>query len=309
MPGMTVAETLPFRDKVVMKEHLRAAGIRVPEFAPYARDAAAALLARHGCVVTKPRLGAGSAEVSILRTQPDIEAFERRVAGRLDEFEVEAFVGGELFHVDSVVRRGRVVVATAGRSIDDTRNFELGLPFRDLAVAPGALLDELLAFNAAVVAAYPNFVGVTHHELFETRDGIVFCEIAGRAGGGGIIAGFRSRTGWSLDEVLLRAQVYDDVPAELPVAPHLTGYALVYVGPGRLVEAPRAVAEPWVIETQLHAAAGAWLDAPADWGDAVAIVTVVGDSEEQVVERLDHVIAETTAQVRVDQTEVGPVRP
>ncbi|MFE4822147.1 ATP-grasp domain-containing protein [Streptomyces sp. NPDC056704] len=301
LPGMTIEQTLLFRDKVQMKEHLRDRGIRVPDFAPYSWDAARDLLKRYGAVVLKPRLGAGSADVSVVRRTEELDRFEAERAGDLDEFEVEEFISGQLYHVDSVIDRGRVVAATAGRSIDATTTFQSGAVFRDVGVAPGPVLDELLRFNMAVAAAHPEFKGVFHHEMFATEDGVCFCEVGARAGGGGIIAGFQSRTGYNLDEVVVGAQLRDEVPSRIPVADHLTGYTLLYAGPGRVVSMPAPPREPWVLETQLLAAPGEVLPPPKDWGSAVVIVTVAGDSEAEVTNRLAVVVDQIAPHIVVER--------
>jgi len=297
LPGMTVAQTLRFRDKVVMKQHLSGKGIRLPDFAPYSPPEARRLLAKHGKLAAKPRLGAGSAEVSILRSEADIEQFEQLRKGRFDEFDVEEFVDGRVFHVDSVVDRGRVIAATAGDAIDDNRSFETNTPFRDIGVPPGELLDQLLAFNASVIAAHPDFVGVTHHEMFASPDGVCFCEIAARAGGGGVLAGFRDRTGCNLDEAVLSSHLLERVPQQLEIAEHLTGFYMLYAGPGTVVAMPKAPTEDWIVETQLIAKPGDVLEAPGDWGDVIAVVTVRGDTADQVKRRLDDVIERMMAQL------------
>jgi hypothetical protein len=297
LPGMTVAQTLRFRDKVTMKEHLRGTGIRIPDFARYSPPAARELLGRYPAIVAKPRLGAGAAEVSVLRSVAELERFEQLRAGRLEDFDVEEFIAGRVFHIDSVVDRGRVVAATAADSIDDTTSFATKQYCRGVAVPSGPLLDQLLAFNASVIAAHPDYLGVTHHEVFVSPDGLCFCEIAARAGGGGVLAGFRSRTGVNLDEVALSAHLLDEVPQRIEIADHLTGYALLYAGPGRVLAMPAAPVEDWVLEVQLIASPGEVLEPPADWGDAVAVVSVRGDTEAQVRHRLDELIERLLGQL------------
>lgn len=289
LPGQTVREALLFRDKIRMKEHLRGHGIRVPHFAPFGEAAASDLLSRTGAVVVKPRLGSGARDIFVLRDPAGVASLTARLAGRLDEFEVEEFIDGELFHVDGVVQDGKVLAAVAARYLDEPTSYTRLRPCRDVAVAPGPLLDALLEFNQRVLAAHPGFTGVTHHEMF-VRDGeIVFCEIGARAGGGGVIAGFLSRTGVNLDEAVVRAQVEGTVPVPAAPAGHLTGFTVLYAGPGILQRPLTPPDEPWVLECQVLARPGDRLDRPENCNDAVAIVSVRGDTEDEVVRRLDHV--------------------
>ncbi|MFI2235921.1 ATP-grasp domain-containing protein [Streptomyces chrestomyceticus] len=286
IPGQRVEQALLFRDKVLMKEHLRDHGIAVPDFAPFSREAALTLLDKYHRVVVKPRLGAGSSEIHVLDDTVGLDRFVREHVDRLEEFEVEEFVDGQLYHVDSVVQDSHVTAAVAGRYVDSTMSYRRLEPCRDIAVPDGPLLDALLAFDQAVLAAYPGFTGVAHHEVFMSLSGPVFCEIAARAGGGGILAGFRSRTGANLDEVMLRAQLDGSVPHVPAPASHLTGFTALYAEPGRVLRTPVVPDEPWITEAQILVGEGDLIDPPTRYSDAAAIVSVRGDTEAQVMSRL-----------------------
>lgn len=290
LPGPTVAQTLLFRDKVAMKQHLRDHGIMVPDFAPFSEHAARMLLRAHGRLIAKPALGAGAVDVFVLGSEQDIAAFAREQEARLGDFEVEQFVSGQLCHVDSIVRDGMVVAATGARYLDDTRSYLDGKPCRDVGLAPGPRLDRLLEFNQRVLRCYPGFTGATHHEMFLTRSGICFCEIACRAGGGGVIAGFLSRTGVNLDHAVLQAQVADSLPPYGDVAPHLTGWVVLYARAGILAEPIRVPERPWIIEAQILARPGDALAGPVNCNSAIAIISVRGETEEEVTRRLNQVV-------------------
>ncbi len=297
LPGMTLAETLPFRDKVLMKEVVAAGGLRVPEFAEYTPQAARDLLSRHERVVAKPRLGAGSKGIVFLDDVQDADTFERRYKDDLPDYEVEEFISGRLFHIDSVVDCGKVVAATAGLSIDPPSNFETSQPYRDVSIEPSDLLDELLEFNTRVMAQFPAFRGVTHLEVFKAADGICFCEIGARAGGGGIIASFQYRTGYSLDEIVLQSHLEGAVPASIKVSDAMTGYVMIYGTPGQLIGDIRPPDAPWVIEAQILAKPGEILGVPQDWSDAACIISVTGSNAVEVVERLEMTIEQISSQV------------
>ncbi|WP_327404486.1 hypothetical protein OG194_33415 [Streptomyces sp. NBC_01288] len=284
--GLQPDEVRPFRDKVVMKEHLSRQGIRVPEFAPYSHDAAMALLKKYGKVVVKPRAEAGSMDINIVSGESDLRDVEARLEDRLTDFEVEEFIDGELHHIDSVVEGSRVITATAGHSIHSTTAYLTQDHFWDIEVAPGPLFDRLRAFNDRVIACYPGFSGVTHHEVYVTADGeIVFGEIAARLGGGGIRAGLRARTGIDLVAAMIAAQVGDPLPRPTRWSEQLSGYTLVYV-PGLHMTRAVDLDHPWVLEQQVYATPGSAMDPPRAWEQAAAIVTVSGRDEHEVAERL-----------------------
>jgi biotin carboxylase len=290
IPGPSVAQTLLFRDKVAMKQHLRDNGIMVPDFAPFSEHAARELLRAHGQLIAKPTLGAGAVDIFVLGSDDAIAAFAREQEARLGDFEVEQFISGQLCHVDSIVRDGTVVAATGARYLDDTRSYLDGKPCRDVGLAPGPLLDSLLEFNQRALRCYPGFTGTTHHEMFVTSSGICFCEIACRAGGGGVIAGFLSRTGVNLDHAVLQAQVTDSLPPYGEVAHHLTGWVVLYSRAGVLAEPVQVPERPWIIEAQILARPGDALTGPVNCNSAIAIVSVRGETEEEVTRRLNEVI-------------------
>src|SRR5688572_22436656 len=98
VPGMTVAETIPFRDKEEMKRRLDAAGIRTPRHdrartESEVREAAE----RIGYpMILKPIAGAGSADTHRLDEPAELD----RALGMLrhvQELSVEEFVDGEEF--------------------------------------------------------------------------------------------------------------------------------------------------------------------------------------------------------------------
>lgn len=294
IPGATVSQTLPFRDKVIMKQQLSRCGVRVPDFAPFSEASARELFRAHRCLVAKPRRGAGSIDVYILRDEHDLAAFVQAQAGRLDDFEVEEFISGQLCIVDSVAADSKVVAAVASRYLDDTTAYLRLHPCRDVGIGPGELHERLLDFNQQVLSCFPGFSGVTHHEMFVTDTGICFCEIAARAGGGGVIAAFKSRTGINLDEAAVQAQLTATIPRPEPADDHLTGWAVIYSAPGIVAVPVTPPAEPWLLEAQILVKPGDRLSAPANNNDGVAIVTVRGSTEHEVIERIAAASAQVT---------------
>ncbi|MFG0315985.1 MAG: acetyl-CoA carboxylase biotin carboxylase subunit family protein [Planctomycetota bacterium JB042] len=109
VPGMTVAETVPFRDKEEMKRKLDEAGLRTPRHArcrtgDECREAAE----RIGFpLIVKPIAGAGSADT---HRCDDAEQLERvlKLTAHVPEVSVEEFIDGEEYTFDTVCAEGRV---------------------------------------------------------------------------------------------------------------------------------------------------------------------------------------------------------
>jgi hypothetical protein len=289
VPGMGSADTRKFRHKLRMKEHLIVQGVRVPEFAPFTVANAVALLQKYPRIVLKPVDGMSSIGVFVL----DSEASVRRLAQErpdLNEetYDVEEHIDGMLYHIDTVVSAGTPTAVNVSCLIDPTTSFTKLAPSRSVNLADGPRREALIAFNRQVLACYPWFSGVTHHEVFLDRAGRpVFCEIAARPGGGGIIAGFQHRTGINLDEAAVMAQLTGEVPKATADRTDLTGFVMVYGQPGRLPALPERPDEPWILEFDTLKKVGDILPAPTRWAEAVVQVTVTGRTEHEVTERLD----------------------
>lgn len=190
LPGMTVAQTIPFRDKEAMKRRLDAAGLRTPRHsqentAEGCLDAAE----RIGYpVVVKPIAGAGSADTHRVDSQADFEALLpalRHVA----TVSVEEFIEGEEYTFDTICHRGEILyenIAWYRPKPIVARNVEWISPqtitLRDIDradLAPGRRLGR------EVLKALDFGSGFTHMEWFLTPGGeAVFGEIGARPPGG-----------------------------------------------------------------------------------------------------------------------------
>jgi biotin carboxylase len=108
LPGMTVAETIPFRDKEKMKQVLDAAGIRTPRHASTTTVAGVwEAVERIGYpIIVKPIAGAGLRRHlprRLLAELSDVLPLLRHVP----EVSVEEFIDGEELTFDTVCADGR----------------------------------------------------------------------------------------------------------------------------------------------------------------------------------------------------------
>ncbi len=189
LPGMTVAETVPFRDKSKMKQALDAAGIRTPRHVRAATaDACREAAERLGFpLIVKPIAGAGSADTYRLESAADLEKVLPRLR-HVAEVSVEEFIDGEEFTFDTICHGGQIGYFNVSwyrpRPLI-ARSFEWVSPqtvaLRDVddpRLAPGREMGR------AVLRALGFRSGFTHMEWFLTAGGeAVFGEIAARPPG------------------------------------------------------------------------------------------------------------------------------
>ena len=189
VPGLTVAETVPFRDKESMKQVLDRAGLRTPRHRRASSEAevrAAIEIIGYPAII-KPIAGAGSADTYRLASREDLDATLPKVR-HVREMSVEEFVEGEEYTFDTVCSEGRILFHNiawyrpkplTARSNEWISPQTVGV--KDITApqfAPGIELGR------KVIKALGFKSGFTHMEWFLTPKGeAVFGEIGGRPPG------------------------------------------------------------------------------------------------------------------------------
>jgi biotin carboxylase len=187
--GMSVDETVPFRDKEEMKRRLDAHGIRTPRHAR-ARSVAEVeeALARIGYpAIVKPIAGAGSADTFRLDDEAAWHAAKPKLR-HVPEVSVEEFIDGEEYTFDTICGGGNVLFHNIcwyrPRPLL-ARQLEWVSPQTVALREPDA--PELAAGKAlglAVLTALNFREGFTHMEWYKKADGeVVFGEIGARPPG------------------------------------------------------------------------------------------------------------------------------
>jgi ATP-grasp domain len=193
LPGMTVEQTLPFRDKEQMKRVLDAAGIRTPWHVS-ATTAAGVWEAAERIgfpLIVKPIAGAGSADtyrVDSIEQLNDVLPLLRHVP----EVSVEEFVDGEELTFDTICAGGEIlfehVLWYRPRPLQ-MRMHEwvspVSISLRDLSVD---FVQAGREMGRAVLRALGFQTGFTHMEWYRKADGeVVFGEIGARPPGARVV--------------------------------------------------------------------------------------------------------------------------
>jgi formate-dependent phosphoribosylglycinamide formyltransferase (GAR transformylase) len=189
LPGLTVAQTLPFRDKERMKQLLDAAGLRTPRHVAAGTVAGVwAAAERTGFpLIVKPIDGAGSADTYRADSPAELDAVLPSLR-HVPQVSVEEFIDGEEFTYDTICADGRVLVENICQYHPRplmTKMHEwispITMALRDLD-APG--LQGGRELGAAVLRVLGFRDGFTHMEWYRKADGeVVFGEIGARPPG------------------------------------------------------------------------------------------------------------------------------
>ena len=193
LPGMTPGIVRGFRDKEVMKERLRAAGLRVPRSRRADTEAGvrAAVEEIGYPIILKPIAGAGSADTYCLRSPAELEETLPRLRG-VPEVSCEEYIEGEEFTFDTVCIDGKPAYENVCQYLPkpiEARSLEWVSPViitvRDMYQAR---LRPGIELGRKVLAALQMGDGFTHMEWFLTPRGeAIFGEIGCRPGGAHLV--------------------------------------------------------------------------------------------------------------------------
>ncbi len=189
LPGLTVAQTMPFRDKERMKQAIDAAGIRTPRHASATTVAGVWEAAeRIGFpIIVKPIAGAGSADTYRVDSATEL-AEVLPLLRHVPEVSVEEFIDGEEFTYDTICANGEILFENMlwyrPRPLQ-MKMYEwispVSIALRDVAVPH---LADGRRMGAEVIAALGFRTGFTHMEWYRKADGeAVFGEIGARVAG------------------------------------------------------------------------------------------------------------------------------
>jgi biotin carboxylase len=193
LPGMSVDTVIGFRDKEIMKQRIRAAGLRVPRSKRIHTAVEAWAMAEEigYPLILKPIAGAGCANTYEVHGKQDLERALSLIGG-LEEASCEEYIEGEEFTYDTISIRGRPAMENVIQYIPkplEARTHEwispIGISFNDLGQAKLAGGIEL---GRKVLQALEMGEGFTHMEWYLTSKGeAVFGEIACRPGGASLV--------------------------------------------------------------------------------------------------------------------------
>ena len=300
LPGQRLPSATAFRDKVVMKELVRAAKVAVASYAEV--ECAADLIAfarAHGFpLVLKPRNGGGSVDLRILYSGQELDALLAAEpllgAGLQPNLIVEAFVPGSVCHVDGLVVDRRVVFAWPSQYLyaltsfkdDPNGRFDVTLDRDD------PLGRRLLALTDRVLDALPGPAHFAFHaEIFHTPDDrLVLCEIACRTGGASIRDITRTLFGADPTEWWVRAQVglplgkVEDARRLQPA--RMAGQLALMKRPGQVVGVPGEPPFAWVERSRVFVKPGQVMDEAAFSGDFMAVFVVSAPTRDVTEARL-----------------------
>ncbi|MFD9353186.1 acetyl-CoA carboxylase biotin carboxylase subunit family protein [Streptomyces sp. NPDC060031] len=238
--GPGPAEVERVRDKVTMKQLVASAGLRVPRFVDAdSPEQVRRFAERTGFpVVLKPRDGSGSQGIFLINS---LSSLEETLASPLENYVCEEFVTGTMYQVDGIVQDGTVRVLRAFRLLNTCLEYALGDPFGSVTSDDPALEKRLVGYSEVALAALGVRSSAFHLEVFAVEptgpgeyDGLVFLEVAARAGGAELPLLWREVYGFDLFDAATRLSLGESLSLpDLDLASEAGGYLLMPEPPVR----------------------------------------------------------------------------
>ena len=223
LPGLSSSQAKIFRDKLSMAVHSKAGGINVPEFVPLINpdDIRSFMESVSSPWIIKPRSDVSAIGIRKVDHAEEVwrvidEMNEREnLRERASYYLLARFIPGEVFHVDSLVNRGKVVFLGVNK---------YGRPPMQVAHQGGAYISRTLLhgssdeksltdINKKLVKTLKLDHGATHAEFIKSdTDGkFYFLEIAARVGGAYIADVLEAASGISLWREWARIEIANGV--------------------------------------------------------------------------------------------------
>ncbi|PWW02862.1 ATP-grasp domain-containing protein [Paenibacillus cellulosilyticus] len=301
IPGLNEQQTRNVRDKFVMKELVRAAGINgCYSVSIQDPDELPEHIVHIGYpVIVKPVDGAGTAHTYRLNSQADLDNYLQSYRKQWRQIVVEPFIEGKEFHCDSIIVDGEVVFSSVGEYLFNcldvvNKKGPLGMIIYPASADSIPHIRAIKEMNTQVVKTLGITKSVCHSEMFLQPSGkLYFGEIGARVGGGQIIPPcVRNSYGFDLLQTLVDLEM-GQWKLELQEKPGV--YTGVICFPSRQgivrnISKPDDFRDfPGIIQARIFNKPGDQLNDMTNTMTRTGLAVAEGDCLEQVRERLMNV--------------------
>ncbi|AMD86603.1 hypothetical protein AXF14_02075 [Actinomyces radicidentis] len=224
LEGPGFEECARLTDKYLMKRSWLAADLPVADFmAVRGVDNFGEIVSSRSLpMIIKPSRGTGAVQITAVTTEEEREAVLANPPAYVTNDDYYALVEKKLeviaeYHVDAVVSRGGICYDMVGRYFAPPMNWrEPGLRGSHTVNPEDPAFEPVRTLGARAVAALGVTDGVTHCEVFETPDGFVLGEIAGRPGGGSVSSLMKHQLGVNAWDAFVATTLRREIPSAKP---------------------------------------------------------------------------------------------
>lgn len=189
MPGMGRTTAHYFRDKLAMRMKAKEEGVNVPEFTGLFHDED--INAYADSVVApwllKPRMEASATGIKKIQNKDELWQIIHELGDERDNYLVEKFAPGDVYHVDGLNVEGKVVFSRVSKYLDTPLEVAHGGGiFRSATCEIGSKVEKALSkMNSEVMKAFGMQFGASHTEFIQSKatGELFFLETSSRVGG------------------------------------------------------------------------------------------------------------------------------
>ncbi|NNE68927.1 MAG: ATPase [Rhodothermales bacterium] len=262
IPGLGETTGYHFRDKLAMRVEARDSGIPVPPFVGVLNydDIRKFMAEVPGPWLLKPRTEASAMGIKRIEHPDQLWPILEELGDKQSGYLMEAFVPGDVYHVDAITSKGKVKFAAASKyGRPPLEVYQGGGVFVTKTVPSGGKEGRaLLKANRNLLKQFGMMRGATHAEFIRGEDGVFyFLEVAARVGGASIDLLVEQATGVNLWEEWARVELADIAGTDYDVSPAKSDSAGLLVCLARearpdtsAYDAPEVV---WRMEKKQHA--------------------------------------------------------
>ena len=205
--GLKMEDISRFRDKLVMKKFALEKKVKVPEFEILRNwETTKEFLHKHNKVVIKPVNGVGSMSTFIVDSEKKLKSVIDNLKIN-KEYILEKYIDGDVYHIDSLIANGKVLLNNVMKYETPAVEFKNIESLSAITLNDEALETILKNEAKRILRAFKVDNGVTHLEVFVSKGEIIFCEIAIRPGGSGIVEVIEGLYGINLNEACILLQL------------------------------------------------------------------------------------------------------
>lgn len=189
MPGMGRTTAHYFRDKLAMRMKAKEEGVNVPEFTSlfYNEDINAYADSVSPPWLLKPRMEASATGIKKIHSKDELWQIIHELSDERDNYLVEKFAPGDVYHVDGLNLDGKVIFARVSKYLDTPLDVAHGGGiFRSATCELGSKIEKRLSkMNAEVMKAFGMQFGASHTEFIQSKatGELFFLETSSRVGG------------------------------------------------------------------------------------------------------------------------------
>lgn len=188
--GQTFEDSLYFRDKLMMKDLLtKRSNLLVPKYIKIDNilDVYKALDILSFPFIIKPRSGAGGEGCIIIRSLNDVNHYLAAI--NLKDHIAEEFITKPVYHIDGMITNNTIKYIIPSKYLQNCISYIDGKSCISIQLDNNDLMKQrLIDYTQKIISIFPFPANSLFHlEVFADEEGIYFCEIACRIGGGRIL--------------------------------------------------------------------------------------------------------------------------